>query len=275
MVNRRRVIYSLVIGILVCVLFGGLIAGFSGRGQSQGNQQRQTATILRRGGPSTDQPPTPKELDDAATPIVDFTRDSSTVTEDRRQKNRRYDGHGVVKNDIDPQVASVVRDSETPISDVPTDNSDLVIEGRVTDAEAFLSNDKRDVYSEFTLHVTDILKASPSSEVHRGDSVIADRWGGRVRFPNGRIIRYSFVGQGSPMKGNKYLLFLSRTGQGSYKIITGYEIGGNRVSALDGARVNNRGMGKWPFDKHNGEEYEKLRKTVEDSILNDRKGGRQ
>ena len=75
------------------------------------------------------------------------------------------------------------------------------------------------------------------------------------------------------MKGGKYLLFLWKTADGSYTMLTGYEARGNQVFALDGVRINN-GLGKWAFDKHNGEDYEKLRKNVEEILKNDHKGGR-
>src|SRR5260370_41165602 len=94
------------------------------------------------------------------------------------------------------------------ISDYPTDISDLVVEGKVTGAAPFLSNDKGDVYSEFTVHITDVLKVAPDLAVKRGDSIVTQRSGGRVKYPDGRIVRYGFVGQGSPIKGNKYLFFL-------------------------------------------------------------------
>ncbi len=262
----RRSGYALLTGAAVCILSVSLLLAFSGNGQTQTNQQKQTATILRRGAPSMDQPPTGKELDDAATPIVDLNDASNPVSSDRRSKNGRYDGHNFVKSELDQRVASAVKEIEARISDFPSDESDLVIEGRVTDSAAFLSSDKGDVYSEFTVDVTDVLKTSPGSRVDRGDSVITERPGGRVRYPDGRVIRYGFVGQGSPMKGSKYLLFLSKAGQGNYKILTGYELRGNKIFAMDGSRINDRELGRWPFDKHNGEDYEKFRPAVEEAV---------
>ena len=92
-----------------------------------------------------------------------------------------------------------------------------------------------------------------------------------VKYPNGRIVRYGIVGQGSPAKGRNYLFFLSRAEQGNYNILTAYELQGNKVQALDGARVN-LGLGKWVFDKHNNEDYQAFRKATEQAIQNNPDG---
>jgi hypothetical protein len=209
-----------------------------------------------------------RKLDDAATPIVDLvSSDTTAVGTDRLLKNSRYDNEGIVKSEVDPTIANVVREPLEDISDLPADKSDLVIEGTVTDSAAFLSNDKGGVYSEITVHVSDVLKDYSNLNAKNGDSIVAERFGGRVKYPNGQIVRYGIVGQGSPVKGRKYLLFLSRAGQGNYNLLTAYELQGNKVQALDGARVN-LGLGKWVFDKHNDEDYQTFRKATEQAIQN-------
>lgn len=209
-----------------------------------------------------------REIDDIATPVVDLvSSDTTAVGGDRLLKNSRYDNEGIVKSEVDPSIANVVREPLEDISDLPGDKSDLVVEGTVTDSAAFLSNDKGAVYSEITVHVTDVLKNSSNLNVRNGDSIVTERFGGRVKYPNGQIVRYGIVGQGSPAKGRNYLFFLSRAGQGNYNLLTAYELQGNKVLALDGARVN-LGLGKWGFDKHNDEDYQAFRKATEQAIQN-------
>lgn len=215
---------------------------------------------------------TARERDDAATPVVDLI--SSYVSTDRLSKNGRYDNQGFVKSEIDPRIAAVVREPPGDISDIPTDKSDLVVEGTVTDSAAFLSNDKGAVYSELTVHVSDVLKETSDLNVRNGDSIVTERFGGRVKYPNGQIVRYGIVGQGSPAKGMKYLFFLSRAEQGNYNILTAYELQGNKVQALDGARVN-LGLGNWAFDKHNDEDYQAFRKATEHAIKNPPSGNQK
>jgi hypothetical protein len=267
MLRSRRVVFSLAGGTSV-VLLASLFMGFGGGGPAQ--PQSQTAKVLRRGTPATNQEisqPTAEELDDAATPIVDLN-DPTPVSSERALKNAHWDKHDFVRAELDPRAAAVVIDhwEGQSLSDLPTDKSDLVLEGQVTEAAAFLSNDKGDVYSEFTVRVTEVLKTTADFEINRGDLIVTERRGGRVRYPDGRIIRYGFVGQGSPMKGKKYLFFLSKTEHGNYKILTGYELQSNKVFALDGSRINHRGLGRWSFDKHNDEEYRGFRAMVDKAI---------
>ncbi len=267
MSKPRRVAFSLTSGG-IAVFLVGLLLIFSGEGQTQ--RQSQSAKILRRGIPAANQnsnQPTPKELDDAATPIVDLN-DVKVVNADRLAKNSRYDDHHFVKSELDPRIAEVVKEGEPDDSDLPTYKSDLVAEGRVMESSAFLSNDGGDVYSEFTIHVTDIFKSSSDLNVNRGDSVTAERPGGRVKYPDGRVVRYGFVGQGSPLQGKKYLFFLSKTGQGNYRLLTAYELQGNKVFALDGSRINRRGLGNWSVDKHNDQDYVDFKKQVDEAIKN-------
>jgi hypothetical protein len=211
---------------------------------------------------------TTKELDDAATPVVDlissYTADVST---DRWFKNNRYDNEGMVKSEIDPGISNVIRHPLENISDLPADKSDLIVEGTVTDSAAFLSNDKGAVYSEITVRVSDVLKDTSDLIVKNGDSIVTERFGGRVKYPNGQIVRYGFVGQGSPAKGKNYLFFLSRAEHGNYHILTAYELQGGKVQALDGSRVN-LGIGNWVFDKHNDEDYQAFRRATEQAVKN-------
>jgi hypothetical protein len=212
---------------------------------------------------------TAKERDDAATPVVDLVglKATAPLSPNRTLKNSRYDNQGMVKSDIDPRTADVVREPPAGISDFPA-NSDLVVEGTVTESTAFLSNDKGAVYSELAVQVSDVLKQSSDLDVKNGDSITTERFGGRVKYPDGKVVRYGIVGQGSPAKGKKYLFFLSRTEQGDYSILTAYEIQGDKVQPLDGSRITNRGLGNWAVDKHNDEDYQSFRKAVEQAVKN-------
>ena len=218
---------------------------------------------------------TARELDDAATPVVDlYGSSTAAVSTDRLSKNRRHDNEGIVKSEIDPGITNVFRDPLEDISDLPTDKSELIVEGRVTDSAAFLSSDRGAVYSEFSVEVSDVLKDTSGLKVSSGHSIVTERLGGRVKYPNGQIIRYGIVGQGSPAKGKNYLFFLSRAEQGNYNILTAYELQGNKVQALDGARVN-LGIGNWVFDKHNDEDYQTFRKGVEQAAKNPPSGNQK
>ena len=239
------------------------------------NQHAAKATEQNLAGDEKKSQLTARELDDAATPVVDLQSSSTAaVSTDRLSKNRRYDNEGIVKSEIDPGIANVVREPLEDISDLPTDKSDLIVEGRVTNSAAFLSSDKGAVYSEFTVQVSDVLKDTSGLNVRTGDSIVTERFGGRVKYPNGQIVRYGIVGQGSPAKGRNYLFFLSRAEQANFNLVTAYELQDNKVQALDGARVN-LGVGNWVFDKHNDEDYQAFRKAVEQAAKNPPSGNQK
>ena len=262
MLKEKRL---LLVGVVSIILLISLSIGFKGRGQTgQVNQPGAAVTSQAQSGQSA------KELDDIATPMVDLNN-STPITSDRILKNARYDKRPIIKSEIDPGADEVRIHDSIGISDIPSDESDLVVEGEITDSAAFLSNDKGMVYSEFSVHVTEILKMA-SGLGGIANVIVAERFGGRVRYPDGRIIRYRLAGQGSPERGKRYLLFLSKSGLGNYTLLTAYELNGNKILALDGSRINDRGLGNTVFDKHNGEDYQRLRTAVEKAIKNPRSG---
>lgn len=262
---------------LICALLGTaglavLISLFWNR-----NVQSQRGPSGTRVGNQQGSKPTQKERDDAATPIVDFEDVSGTGRSegDRHLKNTRHDKASFVLSQPHQHAGEVIREShwQADLSDLPADKSDLIIEGEVTGAQAFLSDDKTGIYSEFTIRTSKILKAPAHLSVSAGDTVVAERSGGKVKYPSGKVIRYRIEGQGMPALGERYLFFLARTAEGNYRLLTAYEIRGDKVFALDGSRINFRGQGDWVFDKHNGKDLHIFHEDVERAINSSRKDG--
>ncbi|HJQ33285.1 MAG TPA: hypothetical protein VJ866_13945 [Pyrinomonadaceae bacterium] len=260
-------------GVGILALSAGLLVSTNVKSQ-HGRGVAQTAKVLRRGeqaaGAAASQP-SEKEIDEASTPVVDFDSGAAAPDRDspRGRKNARYNRAGFVV--ADPTNLGEVRmssDPRVPPSDMPVDASDLVVEGRVLSAEAFLSDDKSAVYSEFTIRVSRGLKSAPELTTAAGDTVIAERLGGRVRYPSGKIVRYRVAGEGSPTKGGEYLFFLKRAAEGNYAIVTAYGMRGNTVFALDGARIMLRG--ETIFDRHNGKDRSAFIEEVNRAVLNSR-----
>jgi hypothetical protein len=112
--------------------------------------------------------------------------------------------------------------------------SNAVIVGQVASAQAYLNSDKSNVYSEFTVRVDDVLKDDSYAHMIIGNSVVATRSGGRIRYPAGRVTLYFISGEGMPRVGRRYVLFLSRDEHESdYDIVTGYELHAGCVALLD------------------------------------------
>lgn len=214
--------------------------------------------------------PTRQQQDEEATPVVDFEAASVAEVDKNSQrglKNARFDKSGFVISQPTARTGSfrMYDDPRDPISDLPVDKSDLVVEGRVVSSEAFLSNDKSGVYSEFTVSVSRVLKIRADLSIS-DNTVVAERLGGRVRYPSGKIVRYRSGDEGSPIKGRSYLFFLKEVAPGSYRILTAYELQGNKVFALDSSKINFRQLGQTIFDKHNGKELSDFMSEVESAI---------
>jgi hypothetical protein len=186
--------------------------------------------IIRSGIPkahSTPAQPTPRELDDAATPIVDREGNAGVA----KAKDSRFDPYRFVRDVAGPNVQQVVIGSHAG-SAARAAQSDVVIEGRLIDSAAFLSQSGGSVYSQYTFRVDKITKSLGAS-LAVGDTLTAERLGGRVRYPDGKIVRYRVSGQGTPVQGKKYLLFLARSADGRYTLLTGFEIRGAQRLPLD------------------------------------------
>lgn len=114
----------------------------------------------------------------------------------------------------------------------PVEQSSSIVLGTVTDARAFVSNDKTAVYSEFDVKVNQSFKNRGTSSE---SSIVAERVGGIVRFASGRVQRRGDSGRGLPQTGKQYILFLKWDEAGEdYMIITGYEVVGATINPLDG-----------------------------------------
>lgn len=182
----------------------------------------------------------------------------------RRVRGRKYDGWRVV-NERTKKGMMIVSEVEYPA--LPVIDSDAVIAGEVTDAQAHLSNDKGGVYSEFVVRVDEVFKQG-NLPIANGHVITAERRGGRVKFPTGEIGKFGIDGRGMPRQGRKYLLFLKRNAEGeSYALLTAYELLDDKAYPVDGssAAVGNR---TWPFDTYKGAAITRLFSDLQNEIAN-------
>jgi hypothetical protein len=115
---------------------------------------------------------------------------------------------------------------------LPVSKSDLILIGVVGEAKAHLSENKRNVFSEFMVAVETVFKTS-SQQVKQGSGVSVDRMGGFITYPNGQKILYRVSGKYMPKIGGRYLLFLNSINKHDYGILTGYELTEAGVIPLD------------------------------------------
>lgn len=164
------------------------------------------------------------------------TSASSAVRALRQTRSSRYDRAHIVRpeNEIEDEATEVIIGGHwLYFPALPTAESDAVVVGEVTDAQAYLSNDGTGIYSEFSVRVEDVLKNN-TEQINPDDLITTERIGGRVQFPSGRVIRYSVGGQGVPQPHRRYMFFLKRDDRRqTYTILTAYELRAGRVVPLD------------------------------------------
>jgi hypothetical protein len=180
-------------------------------------------------------------------PVTDFEGQ-----EPGNEKGKKYNREMGV---ADPNLVTVSDRWEWApnISSLPVEESDAVILGKVTNAEAHLSSDKTGIYSEFTVEILDILKNDNYRPLKVSGSVAVERAGGQVRFPSGHVTMMYVSNLGVPRVGERYVLFLTHNfpfqvrRDEDYRILTGYELLDGRVVPLDSGRLVE-------FESHRGKD---------------------
>lgn len=199
------------------------------------------AAIIIVPGKSQEQKPRPaktrpKTSEETRFPIAEYLAVEPTDPAERSKRQARGKKYKSSSWGIHPDAHSdsVVRvDSvDTSLPALPSEKSSAVIVGQVTEANAYISNDKSSVYSVFTIQVNEVLKKPGNVTLSTASVIDVEREGGRVRFPNGRLRIYMIDDFGMPKVGARYVLFLSDSPTG-FELITGYELVEGRVYPLD------------------------------------------
>jgi hypothetical protein len=143
-----------------------------------------------------------------------------------------------------PSLPELGDGSETAIWDLPESHftkdptpfktSDVVVIGTVSSGQSHLSNDKRNIYSEFKVSLQEVLKNSPTHYLRANDSIDIQRKGGSIRLPSGKILTRAALADSMPQIGGRYLLFLKYDQDTEdYTILMAYQLSGNEVYRLD------------------------------------------
>jgi hypothetical protein len=191
-------------------------------------------------------------------PVVDYDAPEPSDPEQklkRRAKSKSYNTRNGVKFDPAYPLNRGALNNEWEFgleSVTPVAQSTAIIIGEVIGAQAYLSEDKTNIYSEFTVRVEQVLKNDNAEPMNVGKLIVAERQGGRVRFPSGRIENERVAGQNPPQVGVRYIFFLGFNpyeagtkrltgprGAMSRHILTAYEIRESRIYPLDFATGKN------------------------------------
>lgn len=155
----------------------------------------------------------------------------------RKNKNKRYNlppSYFDLAEQVDGEASGRVPESALP-QPFPVADSDLIIVGKIIKRQPYLSENRSSIYTEFNLQPEEVLKNNSDSPVTANDMIVADREGGAIRMPDGRVLRYLVDGVGSmPEVGKRYVLFLKRESIGQdYVIFCGYKLEGGKVDPLE------------------------------------------
>jgi len=99
-------------------------------------------------------------------------------------------------------------------SELPVNWSDTVIVGTVKRIQPYLSEDKRNIYTEYTISVTEVLKDAKGLSLNAASTIALDRMGGAITFFETlpvRMIRHSLrKGRARPIAANTFSYSLAR-----------------------------------------------------------------
>ena len=214
---RGRNILAIILPLLLVFAAIFMITGSTQEQSSQAKNQR-------------------KRFDENRLPIADYSAGESSDPSERlkrREKSKKYDKSewriypGATSNMV--RVDAV----DLNLPDLPVAKSEAVIIGQIMDAKAYLSNDKSGVYSAFNVRVDEVIKNSSGKSLSVGSLVEVERDGGRVRFPNGRLLVYSINDYDMPQIDSRYVFFLTSPNDSDFQILTGYELREGKVYPLD------------------------------------------
>jgi hypothetical protein len=201
-----------------------------------------TAAVFMSGAPAQDETPPGQQqkLDKAEFesqfPLTDKNKPEPADPQERAKRRavgKKYDN---AIQPVDERADTVVLGSHwaSGLQALPVSQSQAIIVGEVTGAEAHLSNDQTGVYSEFTIRAVEVLKNDAAHPLTDGSTVVAERAGGRIRFPSGCVVLVSVAGQHMPRPGRRYVLFLKQGADDiNPEILTGYELKNAVIEPLD------------------------------------------
>lgn len=244
--NRRNWIVVVIVVIATIANVLGSLRGSNSQESSELTIQAQKTPPQHRGW----------ERFEGLFPVVDYhaLESNKPVDQDeRRIKSKRYDKYEIVPSNPNPNTAaSEIVDESFSISSIPVKESNLIIIGEVLNAQAYLSNNKTGIYSEFTIRVGKVLKNDISKEISENEKISLDRFGGFVRFPNGQKVFYGISGRRMPRVGVQHIFFLTKPDQSTnYEILTAYELKDGKVYPIDSTYIykTNEGRGIEEFMK--------------------------
>jgi hypothetical protein len=170
-------------------------------------------------------------------PVVDYEAPEPGEVRERGRRLKRDKRFNKSLWSIRPPASNretTTVDYLAPIPALPVAGSQVVVLGVVTEARAYLSEDRSGVYSEFSIRVGEVLKNDTGLSWPAGAQVTATRLGGRVRSRSGHVHLYRIAEHSAPKVGDRYVFFLEGTDEeDNFLLLTAYELREGKAHPLD------------------------------------------
>ena len=207
-------------------------------------------------------------------PIADSTQylAGTTKVRSRQVENNNHPGTGEIK-ELPPGATRLpeIWDPVGSTESVPVKKADAIFIGEVTKASAVLSADRTSLFSIFDVKVSQVLLNNLGEPIQVGNTAQVERYGGRLKYPDGKMEAINVDGRHYPEVGSKYIFFVEQTPKKArwtsgnaegLSIITAYEVRGGKVYALD--KTHNAGA--LPYEKYDGTPEDKFLSIVGSTI---------
>lgn len=178
------------------------------------------------------------QVDEEQWPLTDYEKPLPADPEKRAKRlatGKRFD-NPKLKVDRNANFGQAILNDHWQLTTpaLPANQSNIILIGEILSSQAYLSNNKSGIYSEFEIRIERVLKDENQTLI-ANTTIDVEREGGRVKLPSGQVTRYSINGQYMPRVGKRYLLFLTCSDPAQVsQIITGYELREGKVFSLDG-----------------------------------------
>lgn len=166
-------------------------------------------------------------------PTADFDEVPPTDQTKRaalKQRQARYNDVAFGTPGPEDEAVAYIPEGRFDFPALPVNESDVIVVGQVAGSSAHMSENKKNVFSEFEIRVDEVFKGN--NVVTLSSMIIVERLGGYLKRPNGPKALLFIPGYGMPEVGTRNVFFLKNLSPG-FSIVTAYELNPHGVVALD------------------------------------------
>lgn len=189
-------------------------------------------------------------------PVTDYAialKDSSDSSHSIKGMRYNLNGSHVAELGESSQPALFELPHSHTAKSISSAGCDTIIVGIISGGQSYLSNDRRNIYSEFKVRLQEVLRSSVTP-LSSGQSIDIERSGGAIRLPSGKILQRGSIAESMPRVGGKYVFLLRyKQDTNSFILKTGFQLEGDHVYRLDDEKAAAENLSH-PLKEHGGTE---------------------